>query len=98
MDDVEKACERFEKLGVKFQKKPSDGKMRHIAFILDPDGYWVEARLVFQNIFLILLEDWNMQQIDRSHQIEDWPSLSLFDSDYSWEIQRKWRKEIFCLY
>lgn len=38
--DVEKACERFEKLGVKFQKKPSDGKMRHIAFILDPDG-WV---------------------------------------------------------
>ena len=36
--DVEKACERFEKLGVKFQKRPSDGKMRHIAFILDPDG------------------------------------------------------------
>ncbi|TDL17286.1 glyoxalase I [Rickenella mellea] len=42
VDDVEKACERFEKLGVKFQKKPSDGRMRHIAFILDPDGYWIE--------------------------------------------------------
>ncbi|GJJ06706.1 hypothetical protein Clacol_000902 [Clathrus columnatus] len=42
VDDVEKACERFEKLGVTFKKKPSDGKMRHIAFILDPDGYWVE--------------------------------------------------------
>ncbi|EPQ57147.1 glyoxalase I [Gloeophyllum trabeum ATCC 11539] len=40
--DVEKACERFEKLGVTFKKKPTDGKMRHIAFILDPDGYWIE--------------------------------------------------------
>ena len=28
VDDVEVACERFERLGVKFQKKPSDGKMR----------------------------------------------------------------------
>jgi len=42
VDDVEKACERFDKLGVKFKKRPSDGKMRHIAFILDPDGYWIE--------------------------------------------------------
>ena len=24
--DVDKACERFEKLGVKFVKKPNDGK------------------------------------------------------------------------
>ncbi|KIJ40911.1 hypothetical protein M422DRAFT_32028 [Sphaerobolus stellatus SS14] len=43
VDDVEKACERFEQLGVTFKKKPSDGKMRNIAFILDPDGYWVEV-------------------------------------------------------
>ncbi|KAG9123123.1 Lactoylglutathione lyase [Ceratobasidium sp. 392] len=42
VDDVEKACERFEALGVNFKKRPSDGKMRHIAFILDPDGYWIE--------------------------------------------------------
>jgi len=42
VDDVEKACERFEQLGVPFKKRPSDGKMRHIAFILDPDGYWIE--------------------------------------------------------
>ena len=39
VDDVEKACERFERLGVAFKKRPSDGKMRHIAFILDPDGF-----------------------------------------------------------
>ncbi len=38
VDDVEAACARFEKLGVKFQKKLTDGKMKHIAFILDPDG------------------------------------------------------------
>ncbi|THH26614.1 hypothetical protein EUX98_g7568 [Antrodiella citrinella] len=41
--DVQAACDRFEKLGVQFQKKLTDGRMRHIAFILDPDGYWVEV-------------------------------------------------------
>lgn len=40
--DVNAACERFEKLGVEFVKKPNDGKMRGIAFIKDPDGYWIE--------------------------------------------------------
>ncbi|KAL0573140.1 Lactoylglutathione lyase [Marasmius crinis-equi] len=38
VEDVEKACARFEQLGVTFKKKLTDGKMRHIAFILDPDG------------------------------------------------------------
>ncbi|KAI6010511.1 Glyoxalase/Bleomycin resistance protein/Dihydroxybiphenyl dioxygenase [Pisolithus marmoratus] len=40
--NVEEACARFEKLGVSFKKRLTDGKMRHIAFILDPDGYWIE--------------------------------------------------------
>jgi lactoylglutathione lyase len=40
--DVDKACERFEKEGVEFVKKPNDGKMKGIAFIKDPDGYWIE--------------------------------------------------------
>lgn len=40
VDDVEKACERFEKMGVRFQKTLKQGKMHNIAFILDPDG-WV---------------------------------------------------------
>lgn len=44
--DVYKACERFEKLGVNFVKKPDDGKMKGIAFITDPDGYWIE---IFNN-------------------------------------------------
>ncbi|XP_010532291.1 PREDICTED: lactoylglutathione lyase [Tarenaya hassleriana] len=42
VDDVHKACERFEKLGVEFVKRPNDGKMKDIAFIKDPDGYWIE--------------------------------------------------------
>lgn len=64
--DVYKACERFEKLGVNFVKKPDGGmyytayklfagryvnqgyyallagKMKGLAFITDPDGYWIE--------------------------------------------------------
>ena len=40
--DVYAASERFEKLGVKFVKKPDDGKMKGLAFIEDPDGYWIE--------------------------------------------------------
>ena len=40
--DLEAACERFESLGVAFQKRLSDGKMNNIAFIKDPDGYWIE--------------------------------------------------------
>lgn len=40
--DVDKACERFEQAGVEFVKKPNDGKMKGIAFIKDPDGYWIE--------------------------------------------------------
>ena len=40
--DVYKAAERFEKLGVNFIKKPDDGKMKGLAFIEDPDGYWIE--------------------------------------------------------
>ena len=40
--DVYKASERFERLGVKFIKKPDDGKMKGLAFIEDPDGYWIE--------------------------------------------------------
>ncbi|CAD7705083.1 unnamed protein product [Ostreobium quekettii] len=40
--DVEAACKRFEELGVAFVKKPNDGSMKGLAFIKDPDGYWIE--------------------------------------------------------
>ncbi|WAH56224.1 lactoylglutathione lyase [Pseudomonas silvicola] len=40
--DIQSACERFEALGVNFQKRLTDGRMKNIAFIKDPDEYWVE--------------------------------------------------------
>lgn len=40
--DLEQACRRFDQLGVKFAKRLEDGKMNNIAFIQDPDGYWIE--------------------------------------------------------
>ncbi|MDL0431318.1 lactoylglutathione lyase [Marinobacter sp. TBZ242] len=40
--DVYSACARFENMGVEFAKKPDDGKMKGLAFIKDPDGYWIE--------------------------------------------------------
>jgi len=41
-DDVYEACEILERDGVKFQKKPDEGRMKGLAFALDPDGYWIE--------------------------------------------------------
>ena len=40
--DVYAACERFEQLGVDFVKRPDEGGMKGLAFIRDPDGYWIE--------------------------------------------------------
>jgi len=42
VDDVNQACADLEQKGVPFQKKVSDGSMKCIAFVLDPDNYWVE--------------------------------------------------------
>ena len=42
VDNIQAACQRLEDAGYKFQKKLTDGRMRSIAFVLDPDGYWVE--------------------------------------------------------
>ena len=40
--DVYAAAARFEALGVEFVKRPDDGTMKGLAFIKDPDGYWIE--------------------------------------------------------
>lgn len=40
--DVAEACRRFEDLGVEFVKRPDDGAMKGLAFVKDPDGYWIE--------------------------------------------------------
>ncbi|KAK3186690.1 Lactoylglutathione lyase [Lecanicillium sp. MT-2017a] len=43
VDDLDAACERFEKLGCNWKKRLTDGRMKNIAFLLDPDGYWIEV-------------------------------------------------------
>jgi len=40
--DVYAACAELEANGALFQKRPDEGKMKGIAFVLDPDGYYVE--------------------------------------------------------
>ena len=40
--DVEAACARFDAAGASFVKRPNDGAMKGIAFVRDPDGYWIE--------------------------------------------------------
>nr|POF17851.1 lactoylglutathione lyase [Quercus suber] len=42
VDNIEAACQRMEDKGVQFKKKLTDGRMKSIAFALDPDGYWIE--------------------------------------------------------
>ena len=41
-DDVYEATELLLANGVSFQKKPDEGRMKGLAFALDPDGYWIE--------------------------------------------------------
>ncbi|XP_038582638.1 lactoylglutathione lyase-like [Micropterus salmoides] len=40
--DVYAACKFFEEQRVTFVKKPDSGKMKDLAFIQDPDGYYIE--------------------------------------------------------
>ncbi len=40
--DLTAACAWMDENNVTFQKRPEDGRMHHIAFVKDPDGYWIE--------------------------------------------------------
>lgn len=42
VQDVYAASARFESMGVQFVKRPDEGRMKGLAFIQDPDGYWIE--------------------------------------------------------
>jgi lactoylglutathione lyase len=52
--DVVKECERFEQLGVNFQKRLSEGRMNYVAFIKDPDDYWIEIYSRHPQPYLII--------------------------------------------
>ncbi|XP_013161583.1 PREDICTED: lactoylglutathione lyase-like isoform X1 [Papilio xuthus] len=36
------ACAKFDELGVKFVRRPEEFSAKGLAFIADPDGYWIE--------------------------------------------------------
>ena len=40
--DLDAAVRWFDQHSVPFVKRPDQGKMRDVAFIKDPDGYWIE--------------------------------------------------------
>ncbi|KAI9769103.1 MAG: Lactoylglutathione lyase [Geoglossum simile] len=42
VDNIQAACKRIADAGYAFQKRLEDGRMKNVAFALDPDGYWVE--------------------------------------------------------
>ena len=42
VEDVYATSAALEKAGVTMQKRPDEGRMKGLAFCLDPDGYWIE--------------------------------------------------------
>lgn len=40
--DLAAAVQWFDENGVTYVKRPEQGKMKNVAFIKDPDGYWIE--------------------------------------------------------
>ncbi|XP_053992981.1 uncharacterized protein LOC128884028 isoform X3 [Hylaeus volcanicus] len=41
-NSVDETCEKLESQGVRFHKRPNEGRMKGLAFALDPSGYWIE--------------------------------------------------------
>ena len=40
--DVDEACKRLDTLGIEYVKRPNEANMKGLAFVRDPDGYWIE--------------------------------------------------------
>ncbi|QLG70762.1 hypothetical protein HG535_0A07040 [Zygotorulaspora mrakii] len=40
--NIEETCKRLESEGAAFKKRLVDGRQKDIAFVFDPDGYWIE--------------------------------------------------------
>ncbi|KAF3917730.1 hypothetical protein ABW20_dc0101058 [Dactylellina cionopaga] len=55
VDDLDTACARFEEKNANWKKRLTDGRMKDVAFIKDPDGYWIE---VIQNESLKKRASW----------------------------------------
>eukprot|EP01094_Clydonella_sp_ATCC50884_P021123 TRINITY_DN4571_c0_g1_i2.p1 TRINITY_DN4571_c0_g1~~TRINITY_DN4571_c0_g1_i2.p1 ORF type:complete len:348 (+),score=100.22 TRINITY_DN4571_c0_g1_i2:76-1044(+) len=59
-EDVYAACEKLAEKGVQFQKKPDEGRMKGLAFALDPDGWWIE--IVKRNAGCTFKHEFNLSQ------------------------------------
>lgn len=44
VDNLDAACKRLEEAGVEWKKRLTDGRMKHVAFVFDPDHYWIEGK------------------------------------------------------
>lgn len=40
--DLNRAVAWFDENGLDYVKRPDQGKMKNVAFVKDPDGYWIE--------------------------------------------------------
>jgi len=58
--DVNASCKKLEEAGVGFKKKPNEGRMKGLAFALDPDGYWIE--IVKRNAKQVYAPEFNLSQ------------------------------------
>ena len=43
VDDLEAACKHMDEKKVEWKKRLTDGRMKNVAFVLDPDEYWIEV-------------------------------------------------------
>lgn len=76
-DDVYDACAKLEAAGVKFRKKPDEGRMKGLAFALDPDGYWIE---IVRRVNLGWPEYYNLSQT--MMRVKDGPATAKFYEKY----------------
>lgn len=55
VDDLDEACKFMEEKNVNWKKRLTDGRMKNVAFVLDPDNYWVE---IIQNEGIKKSNEW----------------------------------------
>ncbi|EEY22928.1 lactoylglutathione lyase [Verticillium alfalfae VaMs.102] len=70
VDDITAACEYLESRKVKWKKRLTDGKLKSIAFIIDPDEYWIE---IIQNVRI--KERWAFSKLRRLNASEEYITL-----------------------
>merc|ERR1711879_26789 len=70
--------------GVKFQKKPDDGRMKGLAFALDLDGYWIEICRRKEGLFK---EEFNYSQT--MMRVKDgWATLEFYQKHLGMRLVR----------